>query len=188
MYECMYVCMYVCMCVCVCVCVYVCMYVCSCDGSLKNSNKPKVSALSMHSRNMSVFKACWSPMLSLLQWPLGEQSTLFMSHVTTIRLQWLAIPRVVNKLPALYENWRFSSVFTNDLQVPILNETNLFHICSSYSFWSHFNIIPPMPRSSKWFFSWDFPIKTLNVCLSSPMRVTCLAYLILLDLISWQHM
>jgi hypothetical protein len=107
-------------------------------------------------------------MLSLLQWTLRKQSTLFMSHVTTTRLQLLAIPRVVNKLPALYENWRFSSMFTNHLQVPSLNQTHLFHICSSYSFWSHFNIIPPMPRSSKWFFSSDFLTK-------NPERISLLS-------------
>ena len=91
-----------------------------------------------------------------------------MSHVTTTRLQWLAIPRVVNKLPALYENWGLTSVFSNYLQVPILNQKMLFHMCSSYSFWSHFNIIPPMPRSSKWFYSSDFPTK-------NPERISLLS-------------
>jgi hypothetical protein len=43
-------------------------------------------------------------------------------------------------------------------------------------------ILPPTPWSSKWSLSSGFPTKTLYTFLSSPMRATCPAHLIRLDL------
>jgi hypothetical protein len=44
-------------------------------------------------------------------------------------------------------------------------------------------ILPCTPQSSKWFSPWGFPTKTLYTFLSSPKRATCLAHLIVLNLI-----
>jgi len=69
--------------------------------------------------------------------------------------------------------------------VSILGQPNPVHIPTSHLLQIHPNIIhPSTPRSPQWFLPSGFPTKTLYTPLSSPIRVTCPAHLILLDFIS----
>ena len=69
--------------------------------------------------------------------------------------------------------------------VPILGQPNPVHIPTSDLLEIHTNIIhPSTPRSPQWFFPSGFPTKTLYTPLSSPVRATYQAHLILLDFIT----
>ena len=69
--------------------------------------------------------------------------------------------------------------------VPILGQTNPIHTPTSHLLEIHTNIIhPSTPRSPQWLFPSDFPTKTLYTSLSSPIRTTYSAHLILLDFIT----
>ena len=69
--------------------------------------------------------------------------------------------------------------------VPILGQPNPVHIPTSHLLEIHPNIIhPSTPRSPQWFLPSGFPNKPLYTPLSSPIRATCPAHLILLDFIT----
>jgi len=69
--------------------------------------------------------------------------------------------------------------------VPILGQTNPVHIPTSHLLEIHRNIIhPSTPRSLQWSPSLRFPHQDPIKPLSSPIRSTCPAHLILLDFIT----
>ena len=68
--------------------------------------------------------------------------------------------------------------------VLIISQINLGHAFLSYSFNNHLIFVPSVRRSSKLPLSLRFPHQTLHAPLVSPIRATCLACLILLDLIT----
>ena len=69
--------------------------------------------------------------------------------------------------------------------IPILGQTNPVHIPTSHLLEIHPNIIhPSTPRSPQWSLSLRFPHQDLYTPLSSPIRATCPAHLILLDFIT----
>ena len=67
--------------------------------------------------------------------------------------------------------------------VPILGQPNSVPIPTSHLLKIHPNIIhPSTPMSPQWSLSSGFPTKILYAPLSSPIRATCPAHLILLDI------
>ena len=69
--------------------------------------------------------------------------------------------------------------------VSIMGQPNPVHIPTAHLLEIHPNIIhPPTSRSPQWFFPSGFPTKTRYTHLSSPIRTTCTAHLILLDFIT----
>jgi hypothetical protein len=69
--------------------------------------------------------------------------------------------------------------------VPILSHIDPVYVSQSHFLKIHFNIIlPPTPRSSNWTLSLRFPHQILYASLPSPLRATCTAHRILLDLIT----
>ena len=68
--------------------------------------------------------------------------------------------------------------------VPILGQPNPVHIPTSHLLEIHPNIHPSTPRSPQWSLSLRFPHQDPIHPLSSPIRVTCPAHLILLNFIT----
>ena len=69
--------------------------------------------------------------------------------------------------------------------VSILGQPNPVHIPTSHLLEIHPNIIhPSTPRSPQWSLSLRFSTKTLYTPISSPIRATCPAHLIILDFIT----
>ena len=93
--------------------------------------------------------------------------------------------KLVKKFPAFHGTRRFITALTSVRQLSILGQRNPVHIPTSHLLEIHPNIIhPSTPRSPQWSPSLRFPPKTLYTPLSSPIRATCPAHIILLDFIT----
>ena len=89
------------------------------------------------------------------------------------------IPRISRNLKVHYRTHK------RPPPVSILGQPNPVHIPTSHLLQIHLNIIhPSMPRSPQWSPSLRFPYQDPTHPLSSPIRATCLAHLILLDFIT----
>ena len=89
------------------------------------------------------------------------------------------IPRISRNPKVHYRNHK------RPPPVPILGQPNPVHIPTSHLLETHPNIIhPSTPRSPQWSPSLRFPHKDPIHPLSSPIRATCPAHLILLDFIT----
>jgi hypothetical protein len=87
------------------------------------------------------------------------------------------------ELPSILWNMKVQyRIHKSTPPVPTLSQIKPIHTTPSYRSKIHFNIVyPPMSSSTQWFLSiW----LSHEYCISIlPLRATCLAYLILLDLI-----
>ena len=90
---------------------------------------------------------------------------------------WFAASQEISRNPNVhYRTHKFPP------PVSILGQPNPVHIPTSHLMEIHPNIIhPSTPRSPQWSPSLRFPTKTLYTLLSSPIRATCPAHLILLE-------
>ena len=118
-------------------------------------------------------KTCWSYVHLLTPW-------------CRVLLEKLIGLQLVKKFPAFHgtpkDHYR---THKRPPLVSILGQPSPVHIPTSHLLEIHPNIIhPSTPRSPQWSLSLRFPIKTLYTPLSSPIRATCPAHLILLDFIT----
>jgi len=95
-------------------------------------------------------------------------------------LETLIVTELVKKLSAYYGTRRFITVFT---LVRILSQMNPVHTLP-LSFNIHSTIVPSTPRSSDWSLSYKIFNKNSVYISHLPIRATCPAHLIRLDLIT----
>ena len=87
------------------------------------------------------------------------------------------------EIPRIYGNRRFITAFTRASKLSLFRTRSLQSIPLTPSLEIYFNIIlPSTPWSSKWSLSLGFPTKTLYTSVLFPIRATCSAHIILLDL------
>ena len=109
--------------------------------------------------------------------------TYSMEQRPSLEAKWFAasqeIPRISQNLKVHYRTHK------RPPSVPTLGQPNPVHIPTSHLLEIHPNIIhPSTPRSPQWSPSLRFPHQDPTHPLSSPIRATCPAHLILLDFIT----
>ena len=95
--------------------------------------------------------------------------------------------QLVKKFPAFYGTRRFITAFTSARHLSLSWASSIQSmLLTSHFLKIHLNIILPSTQgSSKWSLSLRNPHQNLYTPLLSPIRVTCHAHFMLLDLITW---
>jgi len=115
----------------------------------------------------------------LLTWSLTPWSRVL--------LEKLKGPQLAKRFPAVYETWRFITEFTNARHLTLSWASSIQSMPPNPTPWESIliSVLPSIPGSSKWSLSLGFPQQnSVYTCLLSPIRATCPAHLILLDLIT----
>ena len=99
------------------------------------------------------------------KYPATAIATLW-TPCSTVLFDELLVPQLVKKFSTFYETPRLITVFTKACHLPLPWVRQTAHILLSYFLQVHLKIIlPPTPRSSKWFLSFRFPHHN-PVCIS----------------------
>ena len=129
---------------------------------------------------MARFSFWFMPMM-LIYWAEAYILTYSMVQSPSWEANWFAasqIPRILWNLKVHYRTHK------SPPPVPILGQPNPVRIPTSHLLEIHPNVIhPSTPRSPQWALSLRFPHQDPIHPLSSPIRATCPAHLILLDFI-----
>ena len=125
--------------------------------------------------------------LSYLLTLLTDLLTYLITPCSSVLLEKLTGSQLVKKFPAFYGNRRIITAFTSarHLSLSWARSIQSMPPPPSHLLQIHLTIIlPSRTGSSTWSLSLDFPTKTLYASHLSPIRATCPANLILLDLIN----
>jgi len=88
--------------------------------------------------------------------------------------------QLVKKFPAFHGTRRFITALTSFRHLSLSWASPIQSIYPHPTYLEiHSNIHPSTPRSPQWFLPSAFPTKTLHTPLSSPIRATCPAHLII---------
>jgi hypothetical protein len=120
---------------------------------------------------------------SLISYLLTYLLTYSLTPWCRILFEKLTVTRLVKKYPFLSNPMVHYRLHTSPPLDTTLSQLNPFRPIDPYLPKVHLNVIlPPTPRSSQWSLSFGPPNQ--NPVNTSPMRATCPAHLILLDLIT----